>query len=85
MVLTSPEETRLTCFIQLQNIFFCSKQPSVTAIVITIMNLPWYPRKIDHFSLVLSPSRSKISMVFATNCCNEMANKRTHGTEFIVR
>jgi hypothetical protein len=26
------------------------------------MNFPWYPRKIVHFSLVLSPSRPKISM-----------------------
>jgi hypothetical protein len=25
------------------------------------MNLPWYLRKIFHFSLVLSPSRPKIS------------------------
>jgi hypothetical protein len=62
VVLTSAEETRLTCFILLQNIFFCSKQPSLTADVNTIMNLPWYPRKIVHFSLVLSPSRPKISM-----------------------
>jgi hypothetical protein len=62
MVLTSVEETRLTCFVLLQNIFFCSKQPSVTADVKTIMNLLWYPRKIVHFSLVLSPSRPKISM-----------------------
>jgi len=23
----------------------------------TVINLPWYPRKIVHFSLVLSPSR----------------------------
>ncbi len=57
MVLTSAEETRLTCFIQLQNIFFWSNQPSLTADVNTIINLPWYPRKIVHFSLVLSPSR----------------------------
>jgi hypothetical protein len=64
MVLTSAEEIRLTCFILLQNIFFCSKQPSLTAAVNTIMNLPWYPRKIVHFSLVLSPSRPKISMGF---------------------
>jgi hypothetical protein len=63
-VLTSAEETRLTCFILLQNIFFCSKQPSLTADVNTIMNLPWYPRKIVYFSLVLSPSRPKISMFF---------------------
>jgi hypothetical protein len=63
MVLTSAEETRLTCFILLQNTFFCSKQPSLTADVNTIMNLPWYPRKIDHFSLVLSPCRPKISML----------------------
>jgi hypothetical protein len=26
------------------------------------MNLPWYPRKIVHFLLVLSPSSPKISM-----------------------
>ena len=57
MVLTSAEETRLTCFILLQNIFFWSNQPSLTADVNTIINLPWYPRKIVHFSLVLSPSR----------------------------
>ncbi len=56
-VLTSAEETRLTCFILLQNIFFWSNQPSLTADVNTIINLPWYPRKIVHFSLVLSPSR----------------------------
>jgi hypothetical protein len=56
MVLTSAEGTRLTCFILLQNIFFCSKQLSVTADVNAIMNLPWYPRKIAHFTLVLSPS-----------------------------
>jgi hypothetical protein len=40
MVFTSAEETRLTSFILLQNIFFCSKQPSLTADVNTIMNLP---------------------------------------------
>ncbi len=57
MVLTSAEETRLTCFILLQNIFFWSNQPNLTANVNTIINLPWYPRKIVHFSLVLSPSR----------------------------
>ena len=57
MVLTSAEETRLTCFILLQNIFFWSNQPSLTADVNTIINLPWYPRKIIHFSLVRSPSR----------------------------
>jgi len=57
MVLTSAEETRLTCFILLQNIFFWSNLPSLTADVNTIINLPWYPRKIVHFSLVLSPSR----------------------------
>jgi hypothetical protein len=57
IVLTSAEETRLTCFILLQNIFFWSNQPSLTADVNTIINLPWYPRKIVHFSLVLSPSR----------------------------
>ncbi len=57
MVLTSAEETRLTCFILLQNIFIWSNQPSLTADVNTIINLPWYPRKIVHFSLVLSPSR----------------------------
>jgi hypothetical protein len=57
MVLTSAEETRLTRFILLQNIFFWSNQPSLTADVNTIINLPWYPRKIIHFSLVLSPSR----------------------------
>jgi hypothetical protein len=49
MVLTSAEEARLTCFILLQNIFFCSKQPSLTADVNTIMNLPWNTRKIVHF------------------------------------
>jgi hypothetical protein len=53
IMLTSSEENRLTCFILLQNIFFCNKQPSLTADVNTIMNLPWYPRKIVHFSLVL--------------------------------
>jgi hypothetical protein len=57
MVLTSAEETRLTCFILLQNIFFWSNQPSLTADANTIINFPWYPRKIVHFSLVLSPSR----------------------------
>ncbi len=57
LVLTSAEETRLTCFILLQNIFFWSNQPSLTADVNTIINLPWYPRKIVNFSLVLSPSR----------------------------
>ncbi len=65
MVLTSAEETRLTCCILLQNIFFWSNQPSLTADVNTIINLPWYPRKIVHFSLVLSPSRTTISMVQA--------------------
>ncbi len=50
MVLTSAEESRLTCFILLQNIFFWSNQPSLTADVNTIINLPWYPRKIVHFS-----------------------------------
>jgi hypothetical protein len=54
MVLTSAEE-----YILLQ-IFFCSKQPSPTADVNTIINLPWYPR--IRFSLALSPSRPKISM-----------------------
>ena len=49
MVLTSAEETRLTCFILLQNIFFRSNQPSLTADVNTIINLPWYPRKIVIF------------------------------------
>jgi hypothetical protein len=63
IVLTSAKDTKLTCFILLQNIFFCNKQPSLTADVNTIMNLPWYPRKIAHFSLILSPSRLKISMV----------------------
>jgi hypothetical protein len=29
-----------------------------------IINLPWYPRKIVHFSLVLSPSRTPISMSY---------------------
>jgi hypothetical protein len=62
-MLTSAEETRLTCFILFQNIFLCSKQPSLVADVNTIMNLPWYPRKIVHFSLVFSPSRPKISMI----------------------
>jgi hypothetical protein len=51
MVLTSAEVTKLTCFILLQNI-----ANNLTADVNTIMNLPWYPRKIVHFSLVLSPS-----------------------------
>jgi hypothetical protein len=49
MVLTSAEETRLTCFKLFQNASFCSKQPSLTADVNTIMNLPWYPRKIVIF------------------------------------
>jgi hypothetical protein len=62
MVLTSAEETRLTRFILFQNIFFCCKQPSVTSDVNTILSLPWYPRKIVQFSLVLSPSRPNISM-----------------------
>jgi hypothetical protein len=56
MVLTSADKTRLTKF------FFSSKRSSLAADGNTLMNLPWYPRKIVHFSLVLSPSRPKISM-----------------------
>ncbi len=83
MVLTSAEETRLTCFILLQNIFFWSNQPSLTADVNTIINLPWYPRKIVHFSLVLSPSRVYYdfygpSLIFASSA-NFYLNK-TPGT-----
>jgi hypothetical protein len=50
MVLPSAEKARLTHFILSKNIF-SSKQPSLTADGNTIMNLPWYPRKIVHFSL----------------------------------
>jgi hypothetical protein len=50
MVVTYAEETRLSCFILLHTILFCSKQPSLTADVNTILNLPWYPRKIALFN-----------------------------------
>jgi hypothetical protein len=60
IVLPSADKTRLTRFILSKKIN--SKQPCLGADGNTIMNLPWYPRKIVHFSLVLSPSRPKISM-----------------------
>jgi hypothetical protein len=56
MVLPSADKTRLTHFILSKNIF-SSKWPSRVADGNTIMNLPWYPRKIVRFSFVLSPSR----------------------------
>jgi hypothetical protein len=58
MVLTSAEETGLT-FLYDCKIYFSlvNNIGSLTADVNTIMNLPWYPRKIIHFSLVLSPTR----------------------------
>jgi hypothetical protein len=63
MVLPSADKTRLTRFILSKKI--SSKRPSLAADGNTIMNLPWYSRKIVHFSLVLSPSRPKIS-IYAT-------------------
>jgi hypothetical protein len=62
IVLPSADKTRLTRFILSKNMFSC-KRPSLAADGNTIMNLPWYPRKIVHFSLVLSPSRPKTSMI----------------------
>jgi hypothetical protein len=60
MVLPSADKTRLTRVILSKKI--SSKRSCLAADGNTIMNLPWYPRKIIHFSLVLSPSRPKISM-----------------------
>jgi hypothetical protein len=62
MVLPSADKTRLTHFILSKNIF-SSKRSSLAADGDFIMSLPWYPRKIVHFSLLLSPSRPKMSMV----------------------
>jgi hypothetical protein len=71
MVLPSADKTGLTHFILSKNIFFTGKRPSLAADGNTIMNLPWYPRKIVQFSLVLSPSRPKISM-------GKMSNVKVH-------
>jgi hypothetical protein len=49
----------------------------------TIMNLPWHPRKIVHFSSVLSPSRPKISMLKTSKSVEK--NKSTAALYFQQR
>jgi hypothetical protein len=56
--------------------YFSSKWPSLAADGNTIVNLPWYPRKIVHFSLVLSPSRPKISMFGGNSFSKKPATKK---------
>jgi hypothetical protein len=65
MVLPSAEKTMLTRFIGcIKKYIFSGKRPSLAADGNTIMNLPWYPRKKVHFSLVLSPSRLSVAYAY---------------------
>jgi hypothetical protein len=51
-MLPSADKTKLTLFYTIKKI--SSKRSSLAADGNTIMNLPWYPRKIVHFSLAQS-------------------------------
>jgi hypothetical protein len=55
------------------------------------MSFPWYPRKIVRFSLALSPSRPKISMVqplpatlVAHDQCGQIGRFFTHWVTFFL-
>jgi hypothetical protein len=67
MVLPSADKTRLTHFILLKTIFLVANGLcSLAADGNTIMNLPWYPRKIVHFTLVLSHKKGLRFICFFT-------------------